>query len=70
MSMYCLGSFCTRSKECARADAYNILIAEHPEIEWKNLLECADLGIWFVRQIDCIKNGYDDGIFPKRGGQR
>ena len=68
MSLYCLGYFCPRSKECARVEAYNILIAEHPEIDEMSLPDCASQGIWFVTQADCKMHGYDSGVFPKKGG--
>ena len=70
MSLYCLGTICPKADDCLRVKAYNELIAEHPEIDKMSIPDCASLGIWFVTQAECIKHGYDDGVFPKKGGQQ
>ena len=70
MSLYCLGTICTKADDCLRVKAYNDLIAEHTEIDKMGLQDCASQGIWFVTQAECIKHGYDDGVFLKKGGQQ
>lgn len=68
MSLYCLGTICPKADDCLRVKAYKDLIAEHSEIDKMSLLDCASQGIWFVTQDGCIKHGYDDGVFLKKGG--
>lgn len=70
MSLYCTGSICPRRNDCLRFTEYHKIIAKHPEIDKMSLPDCADIGIWFITQDKCIKHGYDDGVFPKKGGQQ
>lgn len=70
MSLYCLGTICPKADDCLRVKAYNDLIADFPFIEKVSLPDCASQGIWFVAQDGCIKHGYEDGVFPKKGGQQ
>ena len=56
MSLYCKGSICTRSKECARAKEWRYF-SDH------NVKEGCATGVWFVCENACIRNNYEDGVF-------
>ena len=62
MSLYCKGRGCERNKECLRAEAYR-------EFSGKDEKEGFVSGLWFVREEECIREGFSDAVFPRKRQQ-
>ena len=77
MSLYCSGegvkalnagfirlnAKCEKKEQCLRYKAFQ----DYKVDSSKTGMET---GLWFVNVYDCIHDGYCDGVFPKKGGQR